>query len=170
MSDRPLQRFERLAVLGLGLLGGSVAVAARRRGVAGERFVEDEFVDTLDALAAVLLGPRHPEPALGSELAHEGAAFRGIRELREILAGRIHHDRVVVLDQPLLDLVAKGIFLGRKLEVHGVPPWLRARSCRARAGIDNIRDVAYSKCRQRPREPSRGPWGRSGRALARRRP
>lgn len=36
MSDRHLQRFERLAVLGLGLLGGSVAVAARRRGVAGE--------------------------------------------------------------------------------------------------------------------------------------
>lgn len=36
MSGRAVQRFERLAVLGLGLLGGSVAVAARRRGLAGE--------------------------------------------------------------------------------------------------------------------------------------
>ena len=34
--DRSVPRFQRIAVLGLGLIGGSVAAAARARGVAGE--------------------------------------------------------------------------------------------------------------------------------------
>jgi prephenate dehydrogenase len=36
VTDAPAVRFERIAVLGLGLLGGSLAWAARTRGVAGE--------------------------------------------------------------------------------------------------------------------------------------
>lgn len=36
MSGSPTVRFERIAVLGLGLLGGSLAWAARKRGMAGE--------------------------------------------------------------------------------------------------------------------------------------
>ena len=76
------------------------ALADLRGRVARQRLVQDVLVDALDLLAAVLLRPGHAEPALGGELLHEGAALGRVHELAEVLAGGIHHDGVVVLDQP----------------------------------------------------------------------
>jgi hypothetical protein len=95
------------------------ALADLRRCVPRERLVEDVLVDAWDLLAAVLLRPRHPEPALRGELLHERAPLGRVRQLREVLPGRVHHDRVVVLDQPALDLIRKLLLFGREIEVHG---------------------------------------------------
>lgn len=47
MSQPPTPRFQRIAVLGLGLLGGSLAAAARARGLAGEVVGQGRRADPL---------------------------------------------------------------------------------------------------------------------------
>src|SRR5206468_6208414 len=115
------------------------ALADLRRRVARERLVQDELVDAGDLLAAVLLRPRHSEPALRGELLHERASLLGVGELREVLARGIHHDRIVIVLKPLLDFVGKRLFLRREIEVHGV---LLGRQ-EPRVPVQHIRYDAY---------------------------
>ena len=124
------------------------ALADLRRGVARERLVQDELVDPLDLLAAVLLRPRHPEPALVRELLHERAALGRVGELGEVLARRVHHDRVVIVLKPLLDFVGKRLFLRREIEVHGGPPrrrWPSAGAATSRQPIYDTRRIAIGE-------------------------
>jgi hypothetical protein len=96
------------------------ALADLGGGAASERLVQDELVDALDLLTSELLGPAHPEPTLGGELLHEGASLRCVAELREVLAREVHDHRVVVLIEPLLDLLGEGLLGFGKLEIHSL--------------------------------------------------
>ena len=55
------------------------ALADLGSAAAGERFVQQELVDTLAVLSAVLLRPGHPEPAASAKLLHERARASACR-------------------------------------------------------------------------------------------
>ena len=95
------------------------ALARLRRAVARERLGQDEVVDARQLAPAVLLRPRHAEPAALGELLHERALGRRVHGLRELLGVRVHHLGRGILAQERLDLGFEGLLLGAQLEVHG---------------------------------------------------
>ncbi|MHA1190222.1 MAG: prephenate dehydrogenase/arogenate dehydrogenase family protein, partial [Alphaproteobacteria bacterium] len=57
ITGEPL--FERLALIGVGLIGSSIALAARRSGLVGEIVVQTRRLETLDAARRLNLGDRY---------------------------------------------------------------------------------------------------------------
>jgi len=94
------------------------ALADLRAAAAGERLIEQVLVDAVALLAAPLLRPGQPEPAALGELGHEGAAGRGVDDLRHVLAGRVEHLGIGVVVEELLDLGEERLLLRREVEVH----------------------------------------------------
>src|SRR5690606_33063381 len=94
------------------------ALADLRAAAPRERLVQDVLVDARLLLAAVLLGPGHPEPAARGELLHEGAPGGGVDDLRHVLARHVGHVGRRVLVEEALDLFGEGALLGAEGEVH----------------------------------------------------
>ncbi len=93
-----MARFERLAVLGLGLLGGSVALAARRAGVA-ERISganrRPEVLESALARRVVDEGGSFEEAAAGADLVVLCTAVRAMPEVAERIAPRLRPGAIV---------------------------------------------------------------------------
>ena len=60
--------FQRLTLIGIGLIGSSIALAARRAGVVGEIVVQTRSQETLERAQALNLGDRYErDPAAACE-------------------------------------------------------------------------------------------------------
>ena len=77
--------FQRLTLIGIGLIGSSIALAARRAGAVGEIVVQTRSQETLDRARALKLGDRYerdpaaaatspPPPAVGNPAASSPSA------------------------------------------------------------------------------------------------
>ena len=94
------------------------ALADLRTAAARERLVQQELVDALTVLAAVLLGPGEAEPAPVGELLHERAPGWRVDDLGHVLPRDVEHLGIVVGVEELLHLFGERALLRGEIEVH----------------------------------------------------
>ena len=164
---------ERVAVVGLGLLGGSVALAARSRGVAREvvgatRSAEARADGARDAARSTASLPL-AEVARGADLVvlatPVGAMAAIVRAMRRTRAGCVVTD-VGSVKAPLVEtlpgLLPPGLPLRRLAPDGGQPP--PRHVARARGPVRGRRSASSPR---RPTPPRARAWWRSGRRSAR---